>query len=466
MKKTFWASLFVLGTTLPLSVQADMYAVENIPVDVTADNATQAKEQAVLEAQEKAFQKMLDRLTLASDMESLPTLSKEDVLNLVRDFSVSNEKTSPVRYIASVTVQFDPDAIQNFFQEYKVPYITSVAEKQLIIPMIKDEGQETFQVLPENNLWYDAWGEVAKQSDLVPVVLPAGDADDIPFMDEKIFMDETDITPLLNKYNVKELLILEAIVNRETSSVKVSVRPFKNEKNIFMDLAVTEPINAPLNEVLKRAAERTLYLLEQRWREKTAVRFDNPTEMSVVIPIQNLNQWIAIRGRLDKVKLIKQYLVKAVRKDKAQIDLFYAGSLADFGESLKKESLFLDQGEDEKTWRIRELEDVSPEELNPSEPQQSGETETTANEVSPADVENTSGIAPMVFEREMEIVSQTQPESLEALNAAETSEEKLPEVSNENQTEEDLFSIEEPSVGDVPETIDETLPKESLDEDE
>ena len=462
MKKILW-TLFVVGTMASAPVRADMYAVENIPVDVTAENATQAKEQAVLQAQEKAFYKMLDRLTLASDMESLPVLSNEDVLNLVQDFSVSNEKTSPVRYIASVTVQFNPDAIQTFFQEYKVPYITSVAEKQLIFPMLKEDGQDTFQSLPENNAWYKAWTDVAPLSDLVPLVLPAGDEEDAPFMNQEAFAQESelDIIPLLNKYKVEKALVLEATVNRETASVKVVVRPFQNEKDIFMDLAVTEPINAPLDEVLKRAAERTLYLLEQRWREKTAVRFDNPTSMSVVVPIQNLGQWIAIRGRLDKVKLIKQYLVKAVRKDKAQIELFYAGSLADFAESLKKESLFLDQSDEEKVWRIRELEDVLAEESNPSAPTENTET-TTANKAPATVGENTSGIAPMVFEHQMEIASQTQPESLEALDdtlseePAATADEETENTSDSKMpADETLAPTEEVTPADAPAVIDE-----------
>ena len=47
MKKTFW-TLFSFLMTFSASVRADMYAVENIPVDVTAENATQAKEQAIV----------------------------------------------------------------------------------------------------------------------------------------------------------------------------------------------------------------------------------------------------------------------------------------------------------------------------------------------------------------------------------------------------------------------------------
>ena len=422
MKKAFLFLLaFISGRCLP--AWADMYAVENIPVDVTAENASMAKEQAVLEAQEKAFYKMLERLTLASDMESLPALSNEDILNLVQDFSVANEKTSNIRYMASVTVQFNPEAIQAFFQEYKVPYITSVAEKRLIIPMIKKEGDVAFQSEVENNAWYNAWKDVVPKSDLVPLVLPSGDADDAPFLTKEAFTHEYDLdmAPLLEKYKASKVLILEAVINNEDGSVKISARPFQNEKDTFADMTLTEPFNASLDNVLKRAAERTLYLLEQRWREKTAVRFDNPTLLSVVVPIQNLGQWITIRAQLDNVKLIKQYLVKAVRKDKAQIELFYAGSLPDFIENLKQEGLFLDQVENSTEWRLRELNNVPAEERTAqiSEEtlsEQPVDVEEDIDEENIVPTEKTPSIQPMVFEREMGIVSQTQPETFEILD--------------------------------------------------
>ena len=141
--------VFVLALMcLSFSALADVYAVHNIHVDTTAENATKAKEQGIAAAQEKAFYKMLERLTLVKDLDSLPVLSTEDILNLVRDFSVSHEKTSSVRYIADVDVQFNANAVQNFFQTNRLPYVNVVAEKSLIFPV--------YRTPDEVLLWKDA----------------------------------------------------------------------------------------------------------------------------------------------------------------------------------------------------------------------------------------------------------------------------------------------------------------------
>ena len=162
-------------------------------------------------------------------------------------------------------------------------------------------------------------------------------------------------------------------------------------------MSLTEPINAPMPEVLRRAAERAVYLLEQAWREKNAVRFDNPTKLSVRVNIQNLAEWIAIRKRLDKIKLIKQYVVKALRKDQAEIEIFYAGQIAPFKDALKKEELFLSQAP-EDTWLLRNIKDVPLAELN---------ADNATAQQSPAPIEQEIPVLEDTVSNEGDVVAQT-----------------------------------------------------------
>lgn len=382
VKKFFVFFMFlVAGSNL---ANADMYAVHNMHVDVTAQNATEAREQGLNDAQEKAFYKMLDRLTLFEDMENLPVLTNEDILNLVQDFSVSNEKTSSVRYIADVDIQFNPEAIQTFFQEYQVPYVTSVAEKSVVFPLYKASNEDKPLLWKDSNPWSSVLSKVSSTSDLVPFVVPFGDLDDMAVISEDNLENEKslDITPILNRYQSKQALIVELTVLRKENALKVYIRPFQNKDGFIGEMGLTEPINAPLPEVFKRAAERTVYQLEQAWREKNAVRFDNPTKLFVRINIQNLAEWIAIRKQLDHVVLIKQYVVKALRKDQAEVEIFYAGELDAFQEALKKENLSLSPTNEEGIWLLNSVEapvkEETKEQIVPEVQQIPSENETTA----------------------------------------------------------------------------------------
>ena len=435
MFKKALLGLFII-TALP--AWADMFLVRRIPVDISADNATHARELAMQEAQEKAFYKMMNRLTLPEDLENLPMLSTEDIINLVQDISVSNEKTSSVRYIAQVDVQFNAAAMQTFFQEYQVPYVTEPAPRSILLPVFKESKTARPQLWSDRNPWLLAWSKTAGYSDLVPLVIPMGDLEDMAVISEDTLTEapNTDITPLLKRYRATDALIMEAIVDSTLHQVKVIIQPNTPSKSPFGTLTFQVPINATLPVVLQNAADQAVQLLEQKWREKTAVRFDNPTSLTVVVPIQNLAEWIEIRGRLDEVKLIKQDVVQAVRRDQAQIEIFFAGNLAPFLDALRREGLFLaPTGED--LWSLRDIKDVPPEEINalivPSvstdmktEPLPDVSAQPTDDPVILPAAEPASVIRPMNTQLTTPIQSITQPESLQMLEEMHQTAPALP----------------------------------------
>ena len=429
---------FFLGICLWVCpAMANMYLVRDIPVDVTDENATIAREKAITGAQERGFYQLLERLTVPADMKDLPVLTTEDMLNLVQDYSVANEKTSSVRYIADVSVQFNPEAIQTFFQEYHVPYITSPADKSLIFPVYRSDKGAQAQLWQEDNPWLQVWQNDVFNSDLVPLVVPIGDLTDRASFSEELLSDEMniDITPLYRRYQALSALIVEAEVDKNLHQVKITIRPFQNERSYVGIISFFEPLDAPLETVLKRAGHRVIPMLEKKWREQNAVRFDNPSSLVTIVPIQNLAEWIQIRERLDRIKLIKQYVVKAVRKDQAQIEIFFAGDLLPFLKTVKREGLFLSPASGD-LWQLRDLKDVPAEEMNafrsptasqsleteniPDSIPAQGDAETNTDyadipSIQPAEP---ASIPVMRMDRYQVIPSVTQPESAELFTSS------------------------------------------------
>ena len=245
-KKCFLLVVFMVSA-LSFTARADMYAIYDIHVDVTAQNATKAKEQGVTEAQEKAFYKMLERLTLPSNVAALPVLTTEDILNLVQDFSVSHEKTSSVRYIADVDVQFNPEAIQTFFQEYQVPYVTSVADKSVVIPVYFEQPNAPALLWQDRNPWGHILAQAASTSDLVPFVVPVGDLDDMAGLKGKKFGKEKEIvlTPILQCYKTKKTLFSEMEGVREQKKDRLNTSLFLKKKRLFVHLTIFQPLYGP-----------------------------------------------------------------------------------------------------------------------------------------------------------------------------------------------------------------------------
>src|SRR5262245_480691 len=81
------------------AAENDLYTVSDIDVDVTAESAVAARDQAITLAQRMAYDKLLKQVADADATASLPQLDDNQIADLVEDFDVVSERTSTVRYI-------------------------------------------------------------------------------------------------------------------------------------------------------------------------------------------------------------------------------------------------------------------------------------------------------------------------------------------------------------------------------
>ena len=120
----------------------DPYTVENIEVDVTADNAVEAREKAFEEAQLKGYEALAKRFLSEDEKESFETPEIGTVSSYVKDFEVTNEKLSAYRYKGTYTIRFSPKTFRNpdldgLYQEAGAPKTGEV----LIIPFYELNGR-------------------------------------------------------------------------------------------------------------------------------------------------------------------------------------------------------------------------------------------------------------------------------------------------------------------------------------
>lgn len=94
--------------------KAQTITVQEVKVSVKADSAAAAQAQALQKAHELAFQKLV-RENFPECIISLPS---QDILNnMVNDFSIDREKSTPTSYMASLTFQFDEPQIMAWVQQ-------------------------------------------------------------------------------------------------------------------------------------------------------------------------------------------------------------------------------------------------------------------------------------------------------------------------------------------------------------
>ena len=159
-----------------------VYQVSGIPVDVTAETATSAREAALAEGHREAYRRLMARLVLEDDAAYVPSLSQPEIAQLIQDFSVSGEKTSAVRYLADLTFRFKPEAVRDLFRANRLRFTETRSKPLLVLPIYLSERGEVL-LWEEDNIWAFAWAERDLTEELVPILVPLGDLGDVAAID-------------------------------------------------------------------------------------------------------------------------------------------------------------------------------------------------------------------------------------------------------------------------------------------
>lgn len=87
--------------------------VSDVMIDRTADNAVQAREQAMAEARREAFKRLAQKYMTPAAYASFRMPDDRTIATMVQDFEIKGEQLSSTRYVASFTVRFR-DQVRNY----------------------------------------------------------------------------------------------------------------------------------------------------------------------------------------------------------------------------------------------------------------------------------------------------------------------------------------------------------------
>lgn len=306
----------------------DVFDVSGVRVDVTAENAAVARTQALAEGQRKAFEAMLRRLTVRGDWNRLPHASAQTLESVIRDFSVIEEKTSPVRYIASLAYRFKPGEIRALLINFGLPFAETPSKPVLVLPVFQDGS--SFTLWEEPNPWKAAWERRPQSTGLVPTVLPLGDLQDIAAIsaDQALAGDAARLQALATRYGTGDSLVvlgsLTAAVPRELQ-VAISrhggttVQPTKVQ-------AFSPAPNESLDDLMVRVANDLMQQIEDDWKRDNVVRLGAASILPAIVPLQNLADWLAVKERLSRVAIVGGLEGIALSRSEARVNLRYSGT--------------------------------------------------------------------------------------------------------------------------------------------
>ena len=333
-----FSAIFMHGSVV--FAASPLFTVEKVTVDVSAENALQARQMAFEEAQKIAFEELSARMLSENQQRAFQDLPVSTISSLIQDYEVSNEKLSSKRYIGTYKFRFKDQAVKRYFSSSGARYTDVTSKPILILPFLETpQGTRLWH----NNAWMQAWASVDNlSSGLVPLIIPLGDLEDVSDIgdDEPLTYRKRNLQAMVARYRASEAVI--AIARAEGTGLSIQL--------YRTDRARPEYVHQILERALPRQSEAQIYeravqsvksALRQDWKEKTVVDTRRQGTIQVRVTFSSLQEWTELQRSLSRVYGVSSVELKALSPKEAYLELGYDGDLERLKLALEQADLYL-----------------------------------------------------------------------------------------------------------------------------
>ncbi|MGE4062976.1 MAG: DUF2066 domain-containing protein [Rhodospirillaceae bacterium] len=307
---------------LPRGV-SDVYVAESVPVDVTAGSVGEARERGLTQGRIAAYRRILERIVAREDLPNVPQQNAEQIIEMVREFSIANERSSAVRYLAELTVRFNPNAIRQLLRGAGIPFTETVSRPLVVVPVMNTGGSASLW----GSVWHDTWARSEADGGLLPLIVPPNGAEETALVTaaQASSLDTGALLALADRYKAAGVLVVSATVegNGPVGMTLTEIRSDAEPVEFSITHSGSGGQAAP--EVLAGAVQTAVTAAADSWRRRNRVSFGVKNQMTALVPVTDLKDWLSIRGRLANVALVDQVDVQAMTRDRVQVTIHFAG---------------------------------------------------------------------------------------------------------------------------------------------
>ena len=331
------------------------FTVLNVTVDATAETAATAREKALVNGHRTAFARLVARLVPRNLHKRKIEASIDQITQLVKSFGVDQEKTSAVRYLATLRFAFDRHKMRKHLRELSLPFAETQSKPVLVLPVLRRAG--VYLLWDAQNTWLKAWSSLPPPDGLMPIIVPKGELADINDIsaDQAVQGHQDRLDVILARYGATDaILALAAIDTRRFGNapvVQITITRFgtrHGERTTV--LAVVANPGDSITDTISAAASRAFNQIEEDWKLDNLLRFDLPQELIAVIPLDNLSDWVLMERRLSEIAFVEASELLALSRSGATVRLRYFGNQKQLSLALSQRDVWL--AEDDKGWTL------------------------------------------------------------------------------------------------------------------
>lgn len=326
-----------------------IYTVRGVSVDETAESAAAARDIALAKAQTDAWHRLIDRLVPKTARAGVPPLTPTAQVELVSGIDVEGEKTSPVRYLATLTVRFNADAVRALLRSSGIPFAETPGKPLVVLPVYRAAG--TVQLWDGANLWLQAWQDLPPSDGLLPLIVPKGDAADIAGISPRQALngDTARLEAISRRHDAAGAVLAAATLRHDdaarTTVLEVALSRFGSAAGDSISVrSFTGEAGTPAASLLSTAAAATRDDIVEGWKQDNLIRFGERRELVAVAPIAGLTDWVTLRRRLAEMASVDTAELLSLSLRWATVRLHYFGDEEQLAQAFAQRDMELRQG--------------------------------------------------------------------------------------------------------------------------
>jgi len=354
--------LAVAGVAVPApSAESEVFSVRGVVVDARAADELSAKSAGIAGAQRDALRVLLERIILREDYDRLPEVAANALPQLVRNYSVDDEKFGGGRYLARLTVRFKPGGIRALLGAAEIPFAVTVSRPVLVLPVFRSAGATS--LWDEPNPWFAAWSELALQDDLLPLIVPAGNLSDVAVIgaEQAVRGNRDRLAKIAAKYNVRGVLVIAATlrVNPGDGALLLAVASaaYGYERDQPVGIRNFKAAAGDSRDAMFRDAARSIAdEAVESWKRANLLDQASELRMRVAVPLRGLDEWLKFRRRIGAVASIKRVDLARLSIDAAEVEILYIGNSGQLALAMAQSGLALKFVPGSALWILRIVE--------------------------------------------------------------------------------------------------------------
>ncbi len=323
MKKIIFFSLLIL---LFLNKTQNVFAIQNaftvdkiiIEGKIKQNNY---KDRYIDIAFRKGFEKLLSNILKIEDQKKIFSTELTIIKSFVQSYRIVEEQEIKGKYRAEISLSFNEESINQFFQKKGISYSASQSFETLIYPIfIKNSELQVFS----GNKFFEEWN-MNIEFEGVNFILPVESLDDLVFIKKnKDDLEEIDLQSLVDKYEIKNSAIL--ILRYDESILNVFIKTdFKGLKKLKkIDIFVKDLDNKKVREetILKLKS-----IVHDMWKEQNLIDASTPSYLTLNAQFNEPYNLGEVISKINKISIIKSHNIQELNKNNAIIKIKYLGKI-------------------------------------------------------------------------------------------------------------------------------------------